>query len=129
MKKVVIEHGGQRLVGAVAKVGTTTWFSFGGEVWTREEQGRTARGNKGSGALDPTKVQAPMPGKIVKVMVSSGQVVNAGEVVIVMEAMKMEYTLKSAADGKVKAIGCQPGDQVTLGSVLVELDVESEVKQ
>lgn len=128
MKKVVIEHGGQRLVGAVAKVGSTTWFSFSGEVWTREEQGRTSRGKKGGGALDPSKVQAPMPGKIVKVMVTPGQAVAAGDVVIVMEAMKMEYTLKSAADGKVKSIGCQPGDQVSLGSALVELIVEPGVE-
>lgn len=125
MRKVVVEHQGQRLVGAVAKVGNTTWFSFGGEVWTKEDRGRTSRGVKGSGGLDPARVQAPMPGKIVKVMVVSGQPVSAGDVVVVMEAMKMEYTLKAAANGTVKGILCNPGDQVSLGATLIELNIEA----
>lgn len=125
MKKVTIDNNGQRLVGAVARVGSTTWFSFNGEVWTRETEGRSQRGKSSQGALDPSAVKAPMPGKIVKVIANSGDPVEAGAVVIVMEAMKMEYTLKSAANGIIKEVHCKAGDQVTLGALLVSLEVPS----
>jgi acetyl/propionyl-CoA carboxylase alpha subunit len=129
MRKVVLDYKGQRLVGAVAKVGNTTWFSFNGEVWTKEDQGRKSRGAKSGSLLDPSKIQAPMPGKIVKVMVDSGQRVACGDVVVVMEAMKMEYTLKAASDGTIKSIQCVAGDQVALGTTLLELNAEVSAEE
>lgn len=137
MKKVVIEHSGEKLVGAIAESGTSTWFSFQGEVWVKDVDGqskgqrlsRTARGKAGGKAQDPSKVFAPMPGKIVKVMVDVGQMIEPGAAVIVMEAMKMEYTLKSSIVGKVKTIACSQGMQVSLGMALVEFEVIDEKSQ
>ena len=61
------------------------------------------------------------PGKISKVLVVQEQVVKAGQVLIVMEAMKMEYTLKSEVDGQVASISAQVGEQVPLGKVLLHI--------
>jgi 3-methylcrotonyl-CoA carboxylase alpha subunit len=66
-----------------------------------------------------------MPGKIVKVVSEVGTSVKGGDVVIVMEAMKMEYTLKAAADGVVKSVNCLAGDQVALGATLVLLELKT----
>jgi len=62
-----------------------------------------------------------MPGKIIKVATHPGKTVKTGEVVIVMEAMKMEYSLKTEMTGVVRGVNCKEGEQVTLGSVLVQL--------
>ena len=63
-----------------------------------------------------------MPGKIIKVFVKEGQAVSEGETIVAMEAMKMEYNLKSVQDMVVKSINCQEGQQVSLGDVLVDLE-------
>jgi biotin carboxyl carrier protein len=62
-----------------------------------------------------------MPGKVTKLFVSDGQEVKKGDSLLVMEAMKMEYTLKADANGSVEKITAKTGDQVTLGQLLVQL--------
>jgi biotin carboxyl carrier protein len=125
MKKVEIEIRGQRMFGAVARDAGTTWFSLNGEVWTTESAatGRAVRGSLASAAGDASQVRAPMPGKIIKVLASVGTTVKVGDTLIVMEAMKMEYTLKAAATGVVQEISCEVGQQVALGSTLAKLKV------
>jgi acetyl/propionyl-CoA carboxylase alpha subunit len=120
LKKLDAEINGQRMQGAVAKTGATTWYSLNGEVWTVEAATRSQRAG-GRAAVDPNTVAAPMPGKIIKVMVQKNSNVALGETLIVMEAMKMEYTLKAALAGVVDEITCVVGQQVTLGSILVKL--------
>jgi biotin carboxyl carrier protein len=70
----------------------------------------------------PAPIVAPMPGMIVRVNVKQGDSVQAGQGVVVMEAMKMENELKSAAAGIVKAILVQPGTAVEKGAKLVEME-------
>ncbi|CAN5589288.1 hypothetical protein BH10BDE1_BH10BDE1_32670 [soil metagenome] len=125
MKKLDIEISGQRMFGAVAQDGGTTWFSLNGEVWTVEaaSTGRAARGASKSSVADPSQVRAPMPGKIIKVVSAVGSKVSVGDTLIVMEAMKMEYTLKAAAAGVVEEISCDVGQQVTLGATLAKLKI------
>lgn len=67
------------------------------------------------------KITAPLPGNITKILVSVGQSVKKGDVVMIMEAMKMENNIVAEADGTVKAIGAQLGQAVNQGDVLVEL--------
>jgi biotin carboxyl carrier protein len=62
-----------------------------------------------------------MPGKILRVESVVGQKVKTGQVLVVMEAMKMEYTLTSAMAGEVSEVACQAGDQVKLGQALITL--------
>ena len=68
------------------------------------------------------KITAPLPGNITKILVSVGQSVKKGDVVMIMEAMKMENNIVAEADGKVKSIGAQLGQAVNQDDVLVELE-------
>jgi len=67
-------------------------------------------------------VTAPLPGTITKVTVKVGDTVNAGDTVLLMEAMKMENNITAEFGGTVKAILVETGNQVQSGQVLVELD-------
>lgn len=70
----------------------------------------------------PAPINAPMPGLIVRVNVQVGDEVQAGQGVVVMEAMKMENELRSSSAGRVKTILAQPGSAVEKGARLVELE-------
>jgi 3-methylcrotonyl-CoA carboxylase alpha subunit len=65
-----------------------------------------------------------MPGKVIAVLVEQGAVVEKGQPLIVMEAMKMEHTIGSPTAGKVAEVLYAVGDQVTDGAQLLVLDVE-----
>ena len=70
----------------------------------------------------PAPVLAPMPGLIVRVNVSAGDIVEAGQGVIVMEAMKMENELRTTSSGTVKSVEVTPGTAVEKGTLLVTLE-------
>ncbi len=74
-----------------------------------------------AGPAGPAPLVAPMPGMIVRVSVAPGDVVVAGQGLIVMEAMKMENELRAAGPGTVTAVRVVPGTAVQKGAVLVEL--------
>lgn len=67
------------------------------------------------------KVNAPMPGKILSVKVSEGQAVKKGDVLLILEAMKMENEVVAPEDGTVASINCASGDSVEAGDVLATL--------
>jgi len=78
-------------------------------------------------ALDATAggdLSAPMPGKIVSVLVEEGARVERGTPLMVLEAMKMEHTIKAPADGVVSRLNFQAGSQVSEGEPLLLFDVE-----
>ncbi len=64
----------------------------------------------------------PMPATVVKVIVEVGATVEAGAPVVILEAMKMELTIRAAHAGVVRAVRCAVGDLVRPGTVLVEID-------
>jgi len=70
------------------------------------------------------KIFAPMPGKIVKLLVKDGETVKKKQPMVIVEAMKMEHQVNSLADGKVKAIYFADGDQVDTETPIIELDIE-----
>ncbi|MFP3554285.1 acetyl/propionyl/methylcrotonyl-CoA carboxylase subunit alpha [Paraburkholderia sp. SIMBA_049] len=70
------------------------------------------------------RLTAPMPGKVIAVLVEQGAVVEKGQPLIVMEAMKMEHTIGAPTAGKVAEVLYAVGDQVTDGAQLLVLDVE-----
>jgi biotin carboxyl carrier protein len=82
----------------------------------RELSGVTA------GPTGPAPLKAPMPGLIVRVNAQVGDKVQAGQGLVVMEAMKMENELRTQAAGTVKAILASPGTAVEKGAVLIELE-------
>ena len=69
----------------------------------------------------PGAVNAPMPGRILKVFVAAGQTVTLEQPLLIMEAMKMEYTLASPRNGRVGEILVKEGDQVTEGGLILEV--------
>ena len=86
--------------------------------------GRRRFGRKDEGtraATGPQQVVAPMPGKIVRVLVQSGEAVRARQPLVVVEAMKMENELRAARDGTVAEVHAQEGQSVDAGALLVLL--------
>jgi glutaconyl-CoA/methylmalonyl-CoA decarboxylase subunit gamma len=68
------------------------------------------------------KVEAPLPGSIFHITVKEGDVVKKGDVILIMEAMKMENNILAEVDGTVKAIKVKVGDTVLQGTTLVEIE-------
>ena len=75
-----------------------------------------------AGAQGAVKVNAPMPGKILKVNVNAGTAVKKGDVLLVLEAMKMENEICAPQDGTVAIVECAAGDSVESGKVLVSMN-------
>lgn len=68
-----------------------------------------------------TPVKAPLPGKIMNLKVEKGSIVKTGDVLFVMEAMKMENNVLAEKDGVIENIKVKPGDNVLEGDVLLEM--------
>ncbi|MDE5995484.1 MAG: biotin/lipoyl-binding protein, partial [Eubacterium sp.] len=75
-----------------------------------------------SGAEGAVKVEAPMPGTILDVKTSVGASVKSGDVLCILEAMKMENEIVAPADGTVASIAVNKGDSVEAGQVIVTLN-------
>jgi pyruvate carboxylase subunit B len=89
-----------------------------------DERTRTIRDMtaKAAAAAGPAPLKAPMPGLIVRVNVHAGEVVEAGQGLVVMEAMKMENELRATVGGTIKAVLVEAGAAVEKGQLLVELE-------
>ncbi len=83
---------------------------------------KAAPAPKVQGSAGATAVNAPMPGNILKVNVSVGQQVKSGDVLCVLEAMKMENDIPAPADGVVASVNVQKGASVNSGDVLITLN-------
>ena len=102
----------------VASDGRARYVSLGGNSWRLEPpkpRGRAATDAAGD-------LSASMPGKVLDVLVSEGQEVQAGTPLVLLEAMKMELRITAPTDGRVKRVRVRPGDVVGLGEALVELE-------
>lgn len=73
-------------------------------------------------AVEGEPVKAPMPGTIINVPVKVGQAVKTGDVLVVLEAMKMENEIKAAHDATVAAVAVSKGESVDTGALLVTLN-------
>jgi len=85
----------------------------------RASLGSAAAGGRPHGEQ---KVSAPMPGRIVRVLVAEGDIVEARQPVVVIEAMKMENELRSPVAGRVREVSAAAGASVDAGRVLVVID-------
>ncbi|MFL5481004.1 MAG: acetyl-CoA carboxylase biotin carboxyl carrier protein subunit [Gemmatimonadaceae bacterium] len=94
------------------------------EAEALDERRRALRDLTGaaSGPTGPAPIVAPMPGLIVRINVVQGDTVEAGQGVVVMEAMKMENELRATAAGKVRSVDVAPGTAVEKGALLVSLE-------
>jgi biotin carboxyl carrier protein len=115
---MLIDHQGRRLRAFAARVGESIVVSIGPHTFSfRQQVGR--RGAR-HGLATPL-ITAPMPGKVLKILVREDEQVEAGQALITMEAMKMETTLAAEGPARVKAIAVSPGQMVDAGVVLIEL--------
>jgi pyruvate carboxylase subunit B len=71
--------------------------------------------------LHSALVRSPMPGKITRIMVTEGELIEAGQGVVILEAMKMENEIKAPSAGIVKAIRIQEADAVEKNAILIEI--------
>jgi acetyl/propionyl-CoA carboxylase alpha subunit len=103
----------------------TLWLDgYRFEVEALDERTRAIRdlSAKSAGPQGPAPLVAPMPGLVVRVTVQAGDVVQAGQGLVVMEAMKMENELRAVAAGRVRAVHAAPGNAVEKGTLLIELE-------
>jgi biotin carboxyl carrier protein len=91
-------------------------------VQDRFDQLLKQMGIDGAAGKKVNDIKAPMPGMVLQVMVEAGQVIQKGDAIVVLEAMKMENILKSPTDGKVKKVQVIKGDKVDKNQVMVFLD-------
>ena len=118
-QKVTVEVGGRRLeVVLPAGLGGLSAGSAGGASGAKKAKRST---KKAGAAASGDSVTSPMQGTIVKVAVEEGQEVAEGDVIVVMEAMKMEQPLKAHKSGTVTGLQAEVGATVTNGAVICEL--------
>lgn len=108
----------RRRGGARATIGRHA-FDYDVERWRPRAAGTHAR-KEGGG---PRKITAPMTGSIVEVRCHPGQAVQAGDVLLVIESMKMNNELRSPAAGTVDQVPVVAGQRVTAGQLLVAVDI------
>jgi 3-methylcrotonyl-CoA carboxylase alpha subunit len=80
---------------------------------------RARRGASGAAAGGPVEVRAIIPGRIVAVAVAPGDPVEAGQQILVVEAMKMQNELRAPREGTVERVGVAVGDTIEVGDLLV----------
>ncbi len=114
---VVVEVGGRRV-----EVSLPEGISLGGGGGSAAKKAAPKRaGKKGAGGATGDSLAAPMQGTIVKIAVEEGQEVAAGDLVVVLEAMKMEQPLNAHKAGVITALTAEVGATVPTGTVLCEI--------
>lgn len=116
---VVVDGTRQRMAYAVASQ-EGTWVFLDGHVFVVESETATPR--RPRGADDPAALASPMPATVLLVNVTPGQEVAPGDLLIMLEAMKMELPIKTTRAARVKTIACRQGELVQPGVPLLELE-------
>jgi len=106
--------------------GETTFVDIDGVLYEFSQALQDSASSSGvdGDTADPSKIFAPMPGKIVKLMVGEGDAVEAKQQLVIVEAMKMENIVIAKGKGKVKAVNYKEGDQVDTDHPIIELELE-----
>ncbi|MGF6110027.1 acetyl/propionyl/methylcrotonyl-CoA carboxylase subunit alpha [Pseudomonas frederiksbergensis] len=119
-EQLLTEHNGLRRQHRAIRRGDSLYLQWEGElrrVETYDPITAVESSHSHQGGLT-----APMNGSIVRVLVEAGQTVEAGAQLVVLEAMKMEHSIRAPHAGVIKALYCQEGEMVSEGSALVELE-------
>ena len=91
-----------------------------------DTQAKYLRMRKRTEEKQEDKIAAPMPGKVIKINVAKGDRVKAGDIVLVLEAMKMQSNYKVTCDCAIKDILVQEGDSVNANQILITLNLNNE---
>lgn len=121
-QKVVVEVGGRRLeVSLPGDLALGGGGAGGAAGAIRKKPKARKRGAHGGAAASGDAVTAPMQGTVVKVAVEEGQEVATGDLVAVLEAMKMENPVTAHKDGVITGLSAEAGSAITQGTVLCEI--------
>jgi acetyl-CoA/propionyl-CoA carboxylase biotin carboxyl carrier protein len=117
VQRLLVSLDGVSETWSAAGDGDEWWVGCRGRAWqiTGSDRARSAEGDAGG------EMRAPMPGSVVVVHAAEGALVARGDVVLVMESMKMELQITAPRDGTIAAVRVGAGDQVALGTVLASL--------
>jgi biotin carboxyl carrier protein len=103
----------------VAADGDARWVFVNGEAYRFEVE---ARARIGRGRAHHGSLSAPMPATVLRVHVKKGDVVKRGDVLLLLEAMKMELPVRANSDGVIADVRCREGELVQPGESLIEID-------
>ena len=121
-QKVVVEVGGRRVeVSLPGDLAIGGGAGGGGPGAIRRKPKPRKRGAHAGAAVSGDSVTAPMQGTVVKVAVEEGQQVSAGDLVVVLEAMKMENPVTAHKDGTITGLSVEAGAAITQGTVICEI--------
>jgi len=113
-----VGSGGKKTRCAVARGRRGVWVSCEGRTYLLEDDHPEEA--KGSASTD--ELRAPMTGRVVQVAALKGASVREGDLLVTIEAMKMEFRLVAPEDGVVADVRCAAGERVELGDLLVQLE-------
>jgi biotin carboxyl carrier protein len=106
--------------GITAADGDLLWVHLNGQTYCLEY--RDAVTHLGAAAAKAGSMRAPMPGSVIAVGVEPGDTVKAGDMVMIIESMKLETVIRAPADGVVAAVDFDVGDRFDRDAVLVSLE-------
>lgn len=118
---LTIAHGGRRFAAEAVRVGSDCWVHVNGRAYLVQVADASAERVRSRAHVHDI-LAAPMPAAVVRLDVTVGDEVVAGQVLLVLEAMKMQMPLKAPHRAVVRSIGCAVGDLVQPLVPLVELD-------
>ena len=113
---VVVEVGGKRL-----EVVLPGGLALGGGSTAKKRAPKRSGGSKGGAAASGDSLTAPMQGTIVKIAVEDGQEVAEGDLIVVLEAMKMEQPINAHKSGTITGLSAEVGQTVTNGAVIADI--------
>lgn len=107
----------------VARAGRDLHVAVSGQAYVLTPESAGAA-SAAAGTLANPQIVAPMPGKVLHVLVAEGQQVAEGDGLLILEAMKMEHRIVAEAAGTVKRVHVSPGQMVEGGTVMLELEYD-----
>jgi biotin carboxyl carrier protein len=102
--------------------GAQTWVFYEGRTFLVHGQASATPADRGAAVDEHLALASPMPATVVDVRISAGDRVSRGDVMIVLEAMKMELPIVAPRDATVTAVQCEPGELVQAGVPLLTLE-------
>ena len=119
-----ILSGNKNMKVFVAESDDHIFVHIGGKIMQLKKPNMNSIGIGGPGAEFGAKdeISTPMPGKIVKILVSEGDKIETGQSLLIVESMKMENEIKSPTDGEVISVNFSDGDLVEPGQIIIKLN-------
>ena len=114
----IIEGPTESVAGYAVREGGKAWVHLKGRTYRFD----VVRPSRGRAAAAPGDLSSPMPGQVQRLLVTEGDAVEAGQTLLVIEAMKMQLEIKAPHAGTVRRLLARQGQQVEAGVALVELD-------